>query len=41
MEQSVRMEIPRQWLAGVPDEPMALQQIFRQFIDESAAEDRE
>lgn len=29
MEQTVQMEIPRQWLAGVPDEPMTLQQIFR------------
>lgn len=29
MNQTVQMEIPRQWLAGVPDEPMALQQIFR------------
>ena len=29
MKQTVQMEIPRQWLAGVPDEPMTLQQIFR------------
>jgi predicted HTH domain antitoxin len=29
MEQSVKLEIPRQWLAGVPDEPITLQQIFR------------
>lgn len=29
MNQTVQLEIPRQWLAGVPDEPMALQQIFR------------
>jgi hypothetical protein len=28
-EQTIQMQIPRQWLAGVPDEPMALQQIFR------------
>lgn len=29
MEQTIQMEIPRQWLVGVPDEPMTLQQIFR------------
>lgn len=29
MEKTVEMHIPDQWLEGVPDEPMALQQIFR------------
>jgi dsDNA-specific endonuclease/ATPase MutS2 len=29
MEKTVEMHIPDRWLEGVPDEPLALQQIFR------------
>lgn len=29
MEQTVAMHIPRDWLEGVPEEPLTLQQIFR------------
>ena len=29
MEETVEMHIPDQWFEGVPDESMALQQIFR------------
>jgi predicted HTH domain antitoxin len=29
MEQTVVMQIPRQWLEGVSEEPIILQQIFR------------
>lgn len=29
MKQTVVMQIPRHWLEGVPEEPIALQQIFR------------
>jgi predicted HTH domain antitoxin len=29
MEQMIVMQIPRQWLEGIPEEPITLQQIFR------------
>ena len=29
MEETIEMHIPQQWLEGVSDEPMTLQQIFR------------
>jgi len=29
MEKKVEMHIPAQWLEGIPDEPITLQQIFR------------
>lgn len=29
MEQTISVEVPREWLKGVPDEALALQQIFR------------
>lgn len=29
MTETVELHIPREWLEGAPDEPLALQQIFR------------
>jgi len=29
MESTIAMEVPRQWLEGIPEEQMTLQQIFR------------
>lgn len=29
MDQKVMVEVPREWLRGVPEETLALQQIFR------------
>lgn len=29
MEKTITMQIPRQWLEGIPEEPMTLRQIFR------------
>lgn len=32
MESTIEMEIPRQWLEGIPEEQTTLQQIFRMGI---------
>lgn len=29
MESTIAMEVPRQWLEGIPEEQLTLQQIFR------------